>query len=80
VGEVAPQDAHRLFVTEGSTITQAVPWAAIGAGQFIAHQLLSRLHPYERLDRWTATILAAFVLYLVKDSVAGCGRFTHIVH
>lgn len=74
-----PQDRHRVFVTDRTTIRRCSPYAAIGVGGMFAQMLLKRLYPNVRLDTGAAAALAAYIAFQVKESVPGCGKYTEIV-
>jgi hypothetical protein len=76
----APQNRHRLFVTDKTSIRRCVPYAAIGVGGMFARVLLKRLYPgVYRSGVGAVAALAAYVAFQVKESVPGCGKFTEIV-
>lgn len=77
--DAAPQDQHRVFVTDLTTVRRRSRFAAIGVGGMFAQMLLKRLYPVTVLDIGAATALAAYVAFQVKESVPGCGKFTEIV-
>jgi len=78
IGTTARDTANRLFVTHKTTVRRVAPYEAVGAGAMFAKMLLKRLWPDEWFDRRTAAILAAYVMYHVKESVPYCGKLTDI--
>jgi len=77
--DAAPQNIHRVFVTDNTTVRRCSRYAAIGSGGVFARMLLKRLYPESALDMPSAAILAAYVTFQVKESIPGCGKFTEIV-
>jgi hypothetical protein len=65
-----------LFFTNRSVIVQATLHKAIGIGQMFAHNILRRL--WEPASTGEIQVLAAYVAFLVKESVEGCGKLTTI--
>jgi hypothetical protein len=73
----AREGQFNLWTTEKSAM-RSVPFGTVGIGAAHAHYLLHRLwRADERLI--TIVMLAAYVMYFVKQSVEGCGKDTHIV-
>src|ERR1700691_1508212 len=68
---------EKLWNIEKTMLTDDSLFATIGAGKPVADSLLNRLWPlYPTLD--SLAILAAYVIYRVKNSVEGCGLKTEI--
>ncbi len=73
----AVNGAPQLLTTDKTTIRQC-QFTAVGMGAPYATLLLSRL--WRRgLSLEASTLLAAYVLHEVKQSVSGCGKDSHIV-
>lgn len=71
---------NALFTTEKSAVRSCRDkdnYVAIGAGGFYARSLLGQYYAWE-LDLQTAEILAAYVLFRVKNSIGGCGGHTEM--
>jgi len=67
----------KLWNVERTMMTDAALYDCIGAGKPAADSLLNRLYPlYPTLD--SLAILAAYVIYRVKNTVDGCGLKTEI--
>lgn len=68
-------DAQRLWYTENNLVVQNFRYAAVGAGAMFARILLGQLWtPHMELRR--TALLAAYVVYLVKQCIPGCGQDT----
>jgi hypothetical protein len=68
-------DAQLLF-TNRSTITQSAQYKAIGAGSVFAKILLDRL--FKSTKAVETQILAAYIVFMAKECVEGCGKFTTV--
>jgi len=67
-----------LYVTHLSTVRTVMSmYATIGSGGTFAEALLSRI--WRTSDIKNLQVLAAYVMFRVKESVEGCGGTTHIV-
>jgi hypothetical protein len=66
-----------LFATSRLSFNESNDYEAIGAGATVANSWLGRL--YEYVPAMSATRLAAYVIYQVKNSVNGCGLGTDII-
>ena len=66
-----------LFTTEKTIINPAIPYKAIGLGSTFAELFLAKL--YRPMSVEQAELLAAYVIFLTKESVENCGKFTTIV-
>ena len=68
-----------LWSAENGAVTRHGQFAAIGTGRLQAQGLLANLwHPYHDVRR--AAMLAAYVIFHVKDEVGGCGTGTHVMY
>jgi hypothetical protein len=66
-----------LFVTEKTTLIMAPAYKAIGMGSTFAELLLDKLwelSPVNQLE-----VLAAYIIFMAKESVESCGKYTQIV-
>jgi hypothetical protein len=66
----------RLFVTEKTALVGSMPYAAIGIGCTYAKLLLGKL--WADLPAKELEVLAAYVIFMVKESVEDCGKYTTI--
>jgi hypothetical protein len=66
-----------LFFTNRSVVGRAGPYKTIGMGSTFAKMLLDRLWR-PNLDVKSAEVLAAYVIFMAKESVESCGKFTSI--
>ncbi len=66
-----------LLIATRTTLRNASPFAAVGAGAQQALLLLDRLWTGDAIE--DLTLLAAYVLYAVKETVEGCGKNSQIV-
>lgn len=69
--------SSRLWYTEEAAVNPASFFAAVGCGQGYAERLLNQ-YATRTLDTLAAAVLAAFVLFQVKDFVSGCGKNTEL--
>jgi hypothetical protein len=67
-----------LWTTE-KTVMREVHYGAVGIGSPYATLLLSRMWTGGHDGVRITALLAAYVMYAVKQSVEGCGKDTHIV-
>jgi hypothetical protein len=67
-----------LFASEKTALRRCPSFAAVGIGSTFANILLKRLWPQTWVDRKTAALIVAYVMFHVKESVEGCGKFTDI--
>jgi len=65
-----------LFFTNRSVIGHALPYKAVGIGCVFAQNLLNRL--WEPAATKEIQVLAAYVVFAVKEAVEGCGKLTNI--
>lgn len=65
----------QLWATELTTIRRCTKYAAVGAGGFFATSLLWRLY-LDSSDMTTMVLLAAYVIFQVKQHIPGCGQST----
>lgn len=77
IGCMMGQTGNSLFVTSKLAVNPVADYDAIGIGAKVANTWLTRL--YERMPVRAAIILAAYVIYQVKNSVTGCGLGTDII-
>lgn len=66
-----------MFSTEKTTINHVSAYKAIGIGATFAELLLDRLWKSSSVNE--LEVLAAYVMFLVKESVEGCGKYTQII-
>jgi hypothetical protein len=67
-----------LYATEKTITTKYDTYAAVGVGAGHAINLLGRLWRSSELDVISTAILAAYVVFHVKEYVDGCGLFTDV--
>jgi len=69
---------HRsgLLISEKSALFKKMPYKAVGAGSIYAEILLHRL--WGHADVKSTQILAAYVVFMVKESIEGCGKYKQI--
>jgi hypothetical protein len=69
---------HRsgLFISEKSAVFRKMPYKAVGIGSVYAEILLHRL--WAHADVKSTQILAAYIVFMVKESIEGCGKYTQI--
>jgi hypothetical protein len=68
-----------LWSTDKNVVTRSSDYAAIGQGAMYARILMGRLHPVMHpLDVDAAKLLAAYVVYQVKECIDGCGKRTQL--
>jgi len=69
---------HRsgLFISEKSALFKKMPYKAVGGRLYLAEILLSS--PVGHADLKSTQILAAYVVFMVKESIEGCGKYTQI--
>jgi hypothetical protein len=65
-----------LLISEKSAVIHKSPYAAVGCGSIFAEILLYRLWRYA--DTKMTEMLAAYILFMVKESIQGCGKYTQI--
>jgi len=65
-----------LFSTEKTTITQVLPYKAIGLGSVFAELMLNRL--WDSASVAQLELLAAYVVFMAKESIESCGKYTTI--
>lgn len=66
----------RLFTTEKTVLIGSMPFAAIGMGSTYASLLLDRL--WSPLPARELEVLAAYAVFMAKESVEDCGKYTMI--
>jgi hypothetical protein len=65
-----------IFTSEKTVVNHAPAYKAIGYGSTFAELFLGKLWGVMSIDQ--AEILAAYVVFLAKESVDSCGKFTTI--
>jgi hypothetical protein len=70
---------HGLWATEKSIMARYHEFAAVGVGAGHATNLLNRLWLDRDMNLVGTAILAAFIVFHVKDYVDGCGNYTDLV-
>jgi len=70
---------HGLWATDKSVLARYEYFTSIGIGSGHASNLLHRLWKHDSLDVVSTAILAAFVVFHVKDYVDGCGNYTDLI-
>jgi hypothetical protein len=75
---IAANSGHHLslWISEKTTVRRGTLYKAIGVGSTLAEIMLGRLWKPMNVD--AARMLAAYVVFMVKESVEGCGKFTTI--
>jgi hypothetical protein len=68
----------RLWTTSHNKLTrcQIVPYTCVGTGSTYARSILGRVFNSTNVE--IAKLLAAYVIYLVKERIPECGKETHI--
>lgn len=79
IGATHKGQKNLLYVSEKTTLRRMEPFAAVGIGSSFAMNLLKSLWPQAWVDRKTAALIVSYVMFQVKESVEGCGKFTDIV-
>jgi len=77
IGCVMAQTGKCLLVTSRLSAGPVDDYEAIGAGASVANNWLGRL--YDLMPASAAIVLAAYVIYQIKNSVPGCGLGTDIL-
>jgi hypothetical protein len=67
-----------LLESRDHLLIDSGPYVAIGAGADLALTLLGRFYTLPLLDVWQTVLLAAYIIYHVKESIDGCGKRTDI--
>jgi len=65
-----------IFTSEKTVVNHSSPYKAIGFGSTFAELFLTKL--WDGMSIEQAEILAAYVVFLAKESVESCGKFTTI--
>jgi hypothetical protein len=65
-----------LLATEKSTVRKVMPYEAIGMGSVFAKILLQKFWKLSSVK--ITQILAAYIVFMAKESVESCGKFTTI--
>jgi hypothetical protein len=68
--------AQRLLISEKSVVLKKHPYAAIGVGGIFAEIMLNRLWRFAEAKM--TQVLAAYVVFMVKETIQGCGKYTQI--
>ncbi|HYL74956.1 MAG TPA: hypothetical protein VEU96_12170 [Bryobacteraceae bacterium] len=72
-------EQKRLWSTEKNLLVEETHYAAVGVGAAYAKILLGRFYPLSPAPNLiTATLLAAYVIFNVKETIDGCGQGTDI--
>jgi hypothetical protein len=79
IGTTQTGGPNILLASEKTVLRQCAPYAAVGVGATFAMLLLKRLWPQAWVDKKSATLIVAYIMFLVKESVENCGKFTDIV-
>ena len=66
-----------LLFTNRSVVGHAMLYKAVGIGSIFAKILLDRL--WNRATVEEIQVLAAYVVFMVKESVEGCGKLTQVI-
>jgi hypothetical protein len=69
---------NALWTTELNTLITRAPTCAVGIGGMFADIQLTRLWDRE-MDVDTVKLLAAYVVFLTKESIEGCGKWTEVL-
>jgi 20S proteasome alpha/beta subunit len=69
---------NMLAVTDRSVIVRHDQFASIGIGGLHAHGLLNQLWHWQGLSVVTMSVVAAYVIFQVKERVDGCGKWTEV--
>jgi hypothetical protein len=69
-------DHKQLWSTDRNVLIRESYYAAVGAGATYAKMILAKL--YGEVDSVTAALLAAYVVFSVKECIDGCGKDTDI--
>ncbi len=72
---IGTQLPRRLLVSQDNVLKDGSSYSAVGIGKLMAYPILGRFYRWP-IDVRTAVLLASYVLFHVKDSVAGCGKST----
>jgi len=74
---VKTADGHKLFSANGPIVNERPEYYSSGQGYYLADFLTSRMFT-KYLSLQQCVILAAYVLFQVKENVEGCGGESHI--
>jgi 20S proteasome alpha/beta subunit len=74
---VKTADGHKLFSANGPIVNERPDYYSSGQGYYLADFLTSRMFS-KHLSLQQCVILAAYVLFQVKEIVEGCGGESHI--
>lgn len=79
IGVLQPSSGSKLLVSRNNLLQDAKPYEAVGVGEILAKTFLERFYQLPLLDVWKTIPLAAYIMYLVKSSVDGCGGETDMM-
>jgi 20S proteasome alpha/beta subunit len=68
----------QLLASDKTVFVEQATYAAVGGGAEVAYTLLERLYKLPLPDVRGAALLAAYVMFHVKESIEGCGKSTDI--
>jgi 20S proteasome alpha/beta subunit len=77
VGTTGGNTGTNIYSTSGLAFNEIQDYEAIGVGAMVANSWFSRL--FDRVPVKWGVILAAYVVFQVKQSVPGCGHGTDIL-
>lgn len=79
---IATERNHQLALwhTTHTVVSDGAPYAAIGCATQHALAILKNLYRLPMLDLWQSVLLAAYVLFQVKESDIYCGGHTDIYY
>jgi hypothetical protein len=67
---------HGFFISDKSVVVRKMLHATVGCGSIFADILLDRL--WRRATTKEIEILAAYVVFMTKESIEGCGKYTQL--
>jgi len=74
---VKTSEGHKLFSANGPIVNERLDYYSSGQGYYLADFIASRMFK-PHLTLYQCVILAAYVLFEVKENVEGCGGDSHI--
>ena len=77
IAGASPEWGRALWTTSSNLVKRQTGYGAVGVGGFFATSMLSRL--YFPGDIASVSMLAAYVLFHVKETIPDCGKDTHLV-
>jgi hypothetical protein len=76
-GYRSPEGLAKLWSTNENLVTESTTFATAGIGAMYANVLMNRLFlPMWPMNHRQAVLLAAYVIYEVKNNIEGCGKDT----